>query len=146
MGLDIAQKVDELGGEVNAYTDPDSLVLYGAVPQSAAGELLSFLAALIIDAQFTDTDVELEKEIVRQELLDLEDSSSRRRPIRVFAAHSGPNLSLGCLLLAQAIRSDELRQMICEIDSVIQIRFEARDCGGCTEGFRDIQSRVKNIW
>ena len=70
---DIAEQIDELGGEINAYTDPDSLLLHGVVPEDRADALLELFATLIRDAQFTEDDVEVEKEIIRQEILDSDD-------------------------------------------------------------------------
>ncbi|MCC6954587.1 MAG: insulinase family protein [Deltaproteobacteria bacterium] len=70
---DIAEQIDELGGEINACTDPDSLLIHGVVPEDRADALLELLASLIADAQFTEDDLEVEKEIIRQEILDSDD-------------------------------------------------------------------------
>ena len=66
----IAAKLDELGGEVNAVTDLDTLCIYGFVPGELVYELTEFIFELISEADFTQADLNLEKEIIKQEILE----------------------------------------------------------------------------
>jgi len=70
---EIAVRMDELGGEINAYTEVNSISFYGVVPASRLSDLLAFFAELLNESAFHDDDVELEKEIIRQEILEAND-------------------------------------------------------------------------
>ena len=70
----LASHIDHLGGEVNAFTDADSLCLHGKVPGSCAEELMDFFAELLLQPAFTESDVETEREVIRQEILESQDS------------------------------------------------------------------------
>ncbi len=72
----LAVLMDELGGEINAYTEVNSISFYGVVPAGRVNDLLSFFAELLNESDFNDDDVELEKEIIRQEILEANDSPS----------------------------------------------------------------------
>lgn len=69
----IATTIDDFGGRINAITDVDSLCLYGAVPAARALELLRFFAELLLESNCSETDLQLEREVVRQEILEAED-------------------------------------------------------------------------
>jgi predicted Zn-dependent peptidase len=71
--LQIASTLDELGGGVNAFTDPESLCLHGTVPSEMLSELIELFTDLLLAPRFEEKDVALEKEIVRQEILESED-------------------------------------------------------------------------
>lgn len=71
---EIAEQIDDLGCNVNAFTDADSLCIFGVVPAERLLELMEFIAELILEPNFTEQDVELEKEIIRQEILEAWDS------------------------------------------------------------------------
>lgn len=70
----IASIIDEFGGEMNAFTDVDSLCLHGVVPGDRQAELYEFFADLVLDPQITDEYLTTEQEVVRQEILESEDS------------------------------------------------------------------------
>ena len=74
----IAEQIDLFGGDVNAYTDPESISLHGTVPGTRNEELLEFLADLLLNAQFTEHDFNVEREIILQEIADMEDSADER--------------------------------------------------------------------
>jgi len=68
--FDIAVAIDDFGGEVNAFTDPESLCLVGRVSGSRTEELISFFAELLFDGAFNAADLVVEKEIIRQEIVE----------------------------------------------------------------------------
>lgn len=70
----IACAIDELGGDVNAFTDFDSMCLFGTVPSSRADRLMDFVAGLLLDAAFDDQDLEVEREVIRQEIFEAHDN------------------------------------------------------------------------
>jgi len=72
----IAAQIDDFGGEVNAFTDSESLCIYGTVIKSRIIELLDFLSDLLLRPDFNASDLIIEKSIVRQEILEAQDDLS----------------------------------------------------------------------
>ena len=68
--LDIACTIDQFGGDINAFTDAESLCLHAVVPLSSLSDLLNFFAELLRDAAFSQDDFEVEREVIRQEILE----------------------------------------------------------------------------
>jgi len=71
--LAIAEQLDTLGGDINAVTDSDSICLFGTVPAKSANELLTLFFEFVLDAQFTQQDLELERDVIRTELQEADD-------------------------------------------------------------------------
>ncbi len=69
----IACAIDNLGGDINAFTSTNSLCLVGNVPRRRVFKLLDFFSELLLNAVFHKQDLEIEKEIVRQEILEAND-------------------------------------------------------------------------
>lgn len=70
---EIALAIDEFGSDINAFTDTESLCLYGTVVRERGGELLQFLLGLLFDPKFTEEDLRIEKAVIRQEILESSD-------------------------------------------------------------------------
>lgn len=73
---EIAYAIDDLGGDLNAFTDTDSLCLYGSVPNYLLQGGIELIAELLFDGAFTESDLGLEREIIRQEILESEEVAS----------------------------------------------------------------------
>ncbi len=71
---EIAAAMDELGGEINAFTDLDSLCVYGTTTSRQFPELSGLLAEMLLEPQFGEEEIQVEREIVRQEILESQDS------------------------------------------------------------------------
>ena len=69
----IAALMDELGGDVNAYTDTESIALVGSVPADRAEDLLQLFSDMLLEAAFNESDLKLEKDIIAQEILEAQD-------------------------------------------------------------------------
>jgi predicted Zn-dependent peptidase len=72
----IAAQIDDFGGEINAFTDSESLCLYGTVIKSRVLELFEFLSDMLLQPDFNKADLAIEKLIVRQEILEAQDDVS----------------------------------------------------------------------
>lgn len=70
----LATFIDELGGTATAFTDSDLLCLTGTVPGRDLGTLLAFFAELTLNSAFTDQDLLMEKEVIKQEILEANDN------------------------------------------------------------------------
>lgn len=71
--LQIAQYIDSFGGELNAFTDTDCLCVHGVVPKNDAQRLMDFIAEIFLQSAFNEKDLELEREVIKQEILDSQD-------------------------------------------------------------------------
>ena len=72
-GNKLAERIDELGGDLNAHTDVDSLHLHALVEATSWHETLELLSELVLEPEFSEQDLELEKGVIRQEILEAED-------------------------------------------------------------------------
>ena len=70
---EIACRLDEFGGQANAFTDADSLCLYGTVPQESFQEFFLFLSQLLLETAFNEEDLSVERDVVCQEISEAED-------------------------------------------------------------------------
>lgn len=66
----LAEIIDALGGDVNAFTDADSFCLHGNVGKDSVGELLGLFAELLFEFEIDADELALEKEVIRQEILE----------------------------------------------------------------------------
>ncbi len=69
----LACEIDRLGGDLNASTDTDELVLYADVPGNRFGELISLLRELVLEPEFRQAELDLEKEVILQEISEAND-------------------------------------------------------------------------
>ena len=92
--LEVAQIVDSLGGDANASTDTDSLVLSGRVMREDFLALANLFSELLFECFFTEEDLNLEREVVRQEILESVDDPEEAT-YDAYSREFWPNSSLG---------------------------------------------------
>lgn len=90
----IACIIDELGGDVNAFTDAMSLCIHGTVPARQFSKLRDFINELLFCANFNPKDLKTEKEVIRQEILESGDNPAEA-VYEHFTKLLWPNSSLG---------------------------------------------------
>lgn len=66
----LAEFMDALGGDVNAFTDADSFCLHGTVGKDSVSELLGLFSELLFEFKIDEDELALEKEVIRQEILE----------------------------------------------------------------------------
>jgi predicted Zn-dependent peptidase len=71
---DIAESVEALGGEVNAYTAHEHTAYYVRLPDRALGFGLDLLCDVVTDPALRAGDVDAEREVILEELLAAEDN------------------------------------------------------------------------
>jgi zinc protease len=69
----IAQEVDQIGGQINAYTSWDETVFHITVPSSATSQGLDILTDAVLRATIDPQELEKEKKVVLEEILENED-------------------------------------------------------------------------
>jgi len=73
-GEEIAAAVDDIGGNVNGYTERESLCLLARTVGEQGGTALELLFELLLHSVFGEAEVEREKEVVLQEIRQVEDA------------------------------------------------------------------------
>lgn len=66
----ISERMESVGGELNAYTSKENTVFYTIAPAGDAARAIGLLADLMIRPTFPHEEVEREKEVVLEELKD----------------------------------------------------------------------------
>ena len=73
-GIQTISRIDEVGGELNAYTAKEELCLHASFPKSHTSRALELLSDISINPVFTKKEVEKEKEIIFDEINSYLDS------------------------------------------------------------------------
>jgi len=71
--FDLKEPIERVGGGLNAYTGRISTVFYAKVPDTHGKVALEILEDMIRNPQFSDTDIDLEKNVVLEEIATSED-------------------------------------------------------------------------
>lgn len=117
--LQIAEQIDRLGDDCDAYTDSDSLCLSGSIPASEINTLLEFLAELLFESTLSEEDLETEREVVRQEILEATDDPGSAT-FEELMAKLWPGSSLGrpvfgSLETLGGVKSEDLKKRLAEL-------------------------------
>jgi predicted Zn-dependent peptidase len=71
---DIARAVDELGGEVDAYTHKEYTSIHAHVLDEQAGDALELMIDLLTRPRWSDEDLEMERSVILEEIRMVEDT------------------------------------------------------------------------
>ncbi len=66
--LEIAEAVDRVGGDMNAFTGREATAFYARVPADALAMALDLLTDVVVDPAFHQDDVEVERDVILDEL------------------------------------------------------------------------------
>lgn len=76
-GGEAVRRIEALGGDLNAFTGYDELVLHATVPAPAFAETLTLLADMLKNSVFDPEDVRLERQVILDEIRGGEDEPDR---------------------------------------------------------------------
>ena len=82
--VEIARAVDQVGGELNAYTSSEHTVFHVRVPATAIGLALEVLTGVVRDASLRADDLENERQVILEELAVAEDDPEDVVGVRLF--------------------------------------------------------------
>ena len=109
----INNRLELLGGELNAYTTKEEIVLHATVLKKDIAKAASLLAEIAFESTFPDEEIEIEKGVVIDEIASYKDSPSEDIydvfEEKLFAGSPLAKLILGTPESVQAISSEELR-------------------------------------
>lgn len=106
--------LEHLGGELNAYTTKEEIVLHATVLKKDIAKAAALLAEIAFESTFPDEEIEVEKGVVLDEIASYKDSPSEDIydvfEEKLFAGSPLANLILGTPESVQKITSEELRR------------------------------------
>lgn len=70
----ISARIEEVGGELNAYTTKEETVVYSIIPHGFLSRAISLISEIVIDSQFPENEINKEREVIREEILSYLDS------------------------------------------------------------------------
>jgi len=72
--LELSSAIENVGGELNAFTDTQYTMFYVRVPSDHLTTALDVLTDMLLHPRFDPGDIELERRVVEQEILAFEDT------------------------------------------------------------------------
>lgn len=106
--------LDRLGGELNAYTTKEEIVLHATILKEDLSKASSLLMEIATEATFPDNEVNTERGVVIDEIKSYKDSPSEdvydRFEEKLFKGHSLSMPILGTPQSVRATSADELRR------------------------------------
>lgn len=110
--------LDRLGGELNAYTTKEEIVLHATVLKEDLPKAESLLLEIATSATFPDNEVDTERGVVTDEIKSYKDSPADdvydRFEEKLFAGHPLSMPILGTIKSVKAISAEELRRFVKE--------------------------------
>lgn len=110
--------LDRLGGELNAYTTKEEIVLHATVLKEDLPKACSLLMEIATSATFPENEVDTERGVVIDEIKSYKDSPSDdvydRFEEKLFKGHPLSMPILGTAKSVKAITSEELRRFVRE--------------------------------
>ena len=110
--------LDRLGGELNAYTTKEEIVLHATVLKEDLPKALSLLLELATQPSFPEGPVATEQGVVLDEILSVKDAPAEavydRFEELLFAGHPLGSSILGSAASVRKIRPEQLRRFVAE--------------------------------
>nr|WP_255216730.1 pitrilysin family protein [Pseudenhygromyxa sp. WMMC2535] len=110
---DLANVIEQLGGDVNAYTSHDETVFHATAPADAIVEILDVMLAAVIGRDFEDEILAREREVVFEEIHQYQDDPASRSlqamMSDLYGAHPYARPVLGELEEVRALSRASLR-------------------------------------
>lgn len=116
-GWQVANRMESIGGYLNAYTSKDSTKIYTKAPAGHDARALELLADIISDSRFPEAELEKEKDVVIEEIKSYLDS-----PVEVMYDEFDENIFRGSGLAHPILGSPESVQGLTSADCLRFIR------------------------
>ena len=110
--------LERLGGELNAYTTKEEIVIHATVLKEDLRKAGNLLFELATEATFPESEIETERGVVIEEIQSYKDSPADdvydRFEEKLFAGHPLAQPILGTVASVKKIGSEELRRFVAE--------------------------------
>ena len=112
----IAGYLDRLGGELNAYTTKEEIVLHATVLKEDLGKAARLLFELATEATFPDGEIETERGVVLDEIISYKDNPAEdvydKFEGMLFEGHPLGRPILGTTASVRKLKPDDLRAFV----------------------------------
>ena len=112
----IAGYLDRLGGELNAYTTKEEIVLHATVLKEDLGKAAGLLFELATEATFPDGEIETERGVVLDEIISYKDNPAEdvydKFEGMLFEGHPLGQPILGTTASVKRIKPEDLRRFV----------------------------------
>ena len=112
----LARVFEAMGGQINAYTGREHMVLHGFVPGPDVNRLAQLFAEMLTHPVFTDCDVRVERDVVLQEMAmireDPEEAMADQAVLSAWGGHPMSRAILGTSEIVQGAEPDDLRRYV----------------------------------
>ena len=112
----ISSYLDRLGGELNAYTTKEEIVIHATVLKEDLGKAAGLLFELATEATFPDTEIETERGVVLDEIISYKDNPAEdvydRFEGMLFEGHPLGQPILGTTASVKKITPENLRSFV----------------------------------
>ena len=112
----IASYLDRLGGELNAYTTKEEIVLHAQVLKEDLGKAARLLFELATEATFPDGEIETERGVVLDEIISYKDNPAEdvydKFEGMLFEGHPLGRPILGTTASVRKLKPDDLRAFV----------------------------------
>lgn len=152
---DIAQEMDAIGGQMNAFTTKECTCFYGRVLDDNLKKAMDLLFDMFFNSAIRDEDVEAEREIINEEIDMYEDTPddlvTERLLTGVFRGSSLEGPILGTKESLTNMEGEFLKKYMsshyCPEDIVIALSgsFDESDINYIREALSDIRAQGKNV-
>ena len=110
----VVDRLENIGGELNAYTAKEETFVYAAFPEEYLARCIELLSDIIFHSQFPSQQIEKEREVIIDEILSYEDSPSELIyddfENLVFAGHDLGHYILGNPETLQSFNSGNIKR------------------------------------
>ena len=108
--------LDRLGGELNAYTTKEEIVLHATVLKEDLGKAAGLLFELATEATFPDAEIETERGVVLDEIISYKDNPAEdvydKFEGMLFEGHPLGQPILGTTTSVKRLKPDDLRRFV----------------------------------
>jgi predicted Zn-dependent peptidase len=117
-GLQVLSRLDDVGGELNAFTAKEEICLYASITQQYVSRAIDLLADISLNSTFPAEELEKEKLVIFDELNSYLDSPSDKI-FDDFEAHLFPNHPLGNNILGtkKSVKGFKREDLISFVDT-----------------------------
>ncbi|SCD20800.1 putative Zn-dependent peptidase [Proteiniphilum saccharofermentans] len=112
----VVDRMENIGGELNAYTSKEETFVYAAFPEEYLPRTMELLNDIVFHSRFSDRQIEREREVIIDEILSYEDSPSELIyddfENLVFAGHDLGHYILGDPETLQSFNSGNMKRFV----------------------------------
>lgn len=112
----VANRMENVGGELNAYTSKEETFIYATFPSEYFARAVELLSDIVFHSQFADQQIEREREVIIDEILSYDDSPSELIyddfENMVFSGHDLGHYILGEADMLHSFNNEKMKRFV----------------------------------